>query len=762
MPCVVRYHWDRVRYYNEFCNDGKSFCYWYVADVGGRRVWKLLHKDCECPCDCEDPERVGYNKHDLQVFSGECPNYLTPDRGLGDVSELPEDLQKEKLPSTHFVKTKCTYAIKDCKIRFRRGQYDNYYYPRHTYQYHDKLPCIYINNRLTCTDQKFVQCQDSPAYDLIYRIDPIPEEDFVRLNLWGEFPCTIEVRCAKGCDLTVENAYSYLIELETFFNNAGASSALSRFRIYNLRPENQALFRPFLPAPVQIDGPPIHIIFDRPYYGISRLNHVRYPPSRKSEPIPDSPSVGSCLYIITSTGEKYVYHTCSEGEFCPEIDWRRGQVRGCPEKDYIVTITNCEDSREESTNTTTTTPEPRFPFCAWESVPLQETFTYYEIEEGEPHGGGLSIKRVIREVRKARYYDIEVEGGLTGDGKFVAYDPYGFLIVSQKSCSFDVGTIEFLGGADAPYIAVGRIVNNYDGYVEAIYLKIRDWREDVPIPGGLIQQFWYEHNRRCDFIPWCSTGYETYFYNLEEHDKRALLPGLVTEIPLLGIMSPAAYAYGFSYLESVYDPSPGWSDGAIYFFNPALFAAGPDRYCKLTYDGSTWIATGTCDRCNVYIEMLNHIMKVCFRKKLHPFIEVASFPLPEPEAPYYSPYIHNYERVGAAFFEASRYTCLCTVGDVVRFLNQIWPFEIYLSCPLDLPDSDYLYFYRDNVSYGFLPCGANKAPAINIDLTKYGRYLIPCIESTDVECVPQEAQRIFWAFVPWVYQPCLCRERTSS
>ena len=762
MPCVVRYRWDRVRYYNEFCNDGKSFCYWYVAYVGGERVWKLLHKDCECPCDCEDPERVGYNKYDLQVFSTECPNYRTPDRGLGDVSELPEDLQKEKLPSTHFVKTKCAYAIKDCWIRFKQGEpsygQKAYYYPRATYQYHDKLPCIYINNQITCTDQKFVQCQDSPAYYFIYRIDPIPEEDFVRLNLWGGVPCTVEIRCAKDCDLTMENAYSYLIELDTFFNNSAAS--LPPFRIYNLRPENQALFQPFLPAPIQIDGPPIYLVFDRRYYGISRLNHVRYPPSRKSEPIPDNWPVGRCLYIITSTGEKYVYHTCSEGEFCPEINWRREQVKGCPEKDYIVTITNCEDSREESTSTTTTL-GPRFPFCAWESVPLQETFTYYEIEEREPHGDGLSIKRVIREVRKAKYYDIKVAGHLRG-GKFVSYDSYGSLIVLQRNCSFAAGTQGGHPYEVYPFRNEYFIFNDSDGNVPAIYLHINGWRDDIPIPEGVIKQYLDKHHQRCGSIPNCGTYYGAYIHNLEEHNKRALLPGLFPRIPLSGEASRAAYAYGFSYLESFDDPDVTMSDGPIYFFNPALFAAGPDRYCKLTYDGYTWVATGTCDRCDVYIEMLNHIMKVCFRKKLHPFIEVASFPLPEPEAPYYSPYFHNYERVGAAFFEASRYTCLCTVGDVVQFLNQIWPFEIYLSCPLDLPDSDYLYFYRDNVSYGFLPCGANKAPAINIDLTKYGRYLIPCIESTDVVCEPQNARRIFWAFVPWVYQPCLCREWPPS
>jgi hypothetical protein len=192
-----------------------------------------------------------------------------------------------------------------------------------------------------------------------------------------------------------------------------------------------------------------------------------------------------------------------------------------------------------------------------------------------------------------------------------------------------------------------------------------------------------------------------------------------------------------------------------YLFDPSLFAAGPDRYCKLTYNGYTWVASGTCNRCGVYVEMLNHIMKVCFREKWHPFIVKGPSNLPP-----------------GLYFEASRYTCQCTVGDVVQFLNQIWPFEVYLTCPLDLPNSN--YSFHSSVEYSrfmqrfhepvLLPCGANKAPVYDLGVNVIGGtgYITPCTESINVECVPQEAQRIFWAFVPWVYQPCLCRERTPS
>jgi hypothetical protein len=137
-------------------------------------------------------------------------------------------------------------------------------------------------------------------------------------------------------------------------------------------------------------------------------------------------------------------------------------------------------------------------------------------------------------------------------------------------------------------------------------------------------------------------------------------------------------------------------------------------------------------------------MKVCFREKWHPFIVKGPSNLPP-----------------GLYFEASRYTCQCTVGDVVQFLNQIWPFEVYLTCPLDLPDSNYSFVASELPSLGFyefvfLPCGANKAPVGGTG------YIVPCTESVNVECEPQDAQRIFWAFVPWVYQPCLCRERTTS
>jgi hypothetical protein len=640
-----------------------------------------------------------------------------------------------------------------------------YYYPVVTYQYNDKLPCIYINNQRICTDQEIFQCQDSPNYNVTYHISSIPQEDFVRLNLWGGVPCNTEIRCSKGCNFTSWAARDYLIALRSFFDNAPVnftdlfglpSSIFTSFHLPSLRPENRAPFQPFLPKPVQIDEPPIHYIFNVHYFGLSCLNSWRSPPPSRPKPRPENPPVGNCLYIITSTGEKYVYHTCSEGQRCPKIDWRRKQEKGCPEKDYIVIITNCEG--EPTTVIPPTPPQPLFPFCAWESVPLEATFTYYEIGEAPTHGGGLFVKRVIREVRRAKYYDIVVEGVRIG-GKRVSYDPYGFLFLWPKRRAFAITNTP--GFVHFPFNA-GAITNDKNGDVAPIYLYFMYWRDDVPVPVEVIKRLLDKHKEECDSIPFCSTFFDTHYeYELQEHNKRAILPCLLINRDLRG-GAPALRAYGFSYLERVNNSV--YNDiGFAYLFNPSLFASGPDKYCKLTYDGYTWEATGTCDRCDVYVEMLNHVMKVCFQKKPHPFIEVAPFPIPA----------FGYERVGSAYFEASRYTCQCTVGDVVRFLNQIWPFEIYLSCPLALPNSDYFYIHGETDMFSsslcqafplFLPCGAYKAPVTfpGAYSAIRGSYLIPCTEGRNVECVPQNARRIFWAFVPWVYQPCLCRERTTS
>jgi hypothetical protein len=484
------------------------------------------------------------------------------------------------------------------------------------------------------------------------------------------------------------------------------------------------------------------------------------------------------LYIITSTGAKYVYHTCSEGQRCPEIDWMWGQIKGCPGKDYIITVTNCEGFWQGSTSTTT--PEPRFPFCAWESAPLRATFTYYEIGEAPTHGGGLFIKRVIREVREAKYYDLLLEGHVFQD-KLVSCDLYGFRYFAQDKCSFVMDNTwryfpshfdnfsEFVNFYWNQYMLSslgtpleGYIANDKDGYVQAVYLNIRDWREDVPIPKEVVQQFLDKHNEKCGKIPWCSSSHEAYAHDLEEHNKRAILPALTIGRPLHEGGEQVLQTYGLSLIGEPRNPSE--TTTFTYLFDPSLFDSGPDKYCKLTYDGSSWVATGTCDRCDVYVDMLNHIMKVCFRTKWHPFIVKGPSNLPR-----------------GVYFEASKYTCQCTVGDVVQFLNQIWPFEIYLTCPLDLPDSDYLYIQVERGAYLyyysyftgyythdffplFLPCGANKAPVTypNVDTVRGGTYLIPCGESRNVECEPQNAKRIFWAFVPWVYQPCLCRERTTS
>jgi len=727
MPCEVKYRFDRVQYYNDICNQEKQFCYWYVIELEGYRVWRLLHKDCDCPCDCEDPERTGHDKNTLQLFSGECPEYLVPSHGLGEVSDLPETLQNEILPSNKFRKTRCAYAIEDCKIRFERYEENGeaFYYPVVIKQYNSKIPCTYINNQFECTEQSIFQCWESPDFDVTYDIDPIPEDEFEKLGLPEEVPCNIEIRCWPPCKFEESKVQDYWNELWPFFNNVSVLPGLSSVPIQDFAEEIRSRFYPFLPTIPQLDAK-VDFEFD-PYAGLSSYNLRPLHPYRR-ELEKDEP-IGSCIYIILPDAT-YIYHTCPDGWKCPEIELNLIQ-KHCPEKTYFVTASGCE--RIEEQTTTTTTPSPTYPFCAWNSKPLVESFRFYYLEEDISFRDGLKIASYVDEEITGAYYDIKVKGEFK-NGKFTSYDSYGRWFLEQRHCVI---------GAES-------ICNDGEGK-PTLFLEFTWWREDVPFPEEALNEALDRHKAKCGSIPFCCSESFVYSHDLADDESRGILPGLITMRALTeGLGHEALQTYGLTFL------GRDNRGNFIYFFDESLFRSGPDKICKIVYSGGEWVASGTCDRCDIYVEMLNKALKACFRSKPHPYIKT--------DHSWRTPYDYYHFVV----FDASKISCLCTVKDVIDFITQYHPIELYLSCPLDLPDSDFLII--DEVAQLwtgqqwvlYLPCGPTKAPITlpGSDLDVY-IYVIPCVDdSENVEF--QDVKRIFYAMVPWVYTPCLYKTTTTT
>jgi len=732
MPCEVKYRFDRVQYYNSVCKEDGLFCYWYVIEEEGYRVWRLLHKDCECPCDCEDPERVGYSKYDLQLFSGECPEYLVPNRGLGEISDLPESQQDQLLPKSHFRKTRCTYAIKDCKIRFER--YDEgaevFYYPVVIKEYDPKIPCTYVNNIYDCTEQEIFKCWRSPDYDVTYDVDYIPEDEFEKLGLPEEVPCNIEIRCWPPCEFEESKIFDYWNELRNFFNNEPISSGYPIYGSFDIPFSLLNLFRPYLPNEIQVEGAEKTTYYYDPYVQLIPCYSPRAIPQTTTQE-PDYP-VGSCIHIILPNGLKYVYSTCPDGAECEPVDLAV-RDRSCPDSTYVVVATGCI---YPTTTTTTPSPSPYPPFCAWGSVPNATLeYVFYFLDDDISFRDGLKIGKVHKEKVTGRYYDIRVKSKFEG-GKFIVYDAYGNVWYHNK-----VITV-------TPY----SICNDSQGRTEMVFF-VSGYRDDQQLPEEWLNEVLNQHKAKCGNIPFCcSEILSQHSKSLSLENYRHFLPVLLTEDMIVNDQAiEPLKTFGLNYYGYIQEYGFfGETSGHLYLMEDSLFRGSVDKICKFKYDGGSWQVEGSCGNCDIYKEMLDAALKACFRR--HPFYN------------FYGDWSWRIQASTIFVYPASKLGCLCTVQDALDFITQYYPIEIYLTCPQPLPDSDYLIvdeigtFFGGSPFFIFLPCGENKAPET---LEYEYRAVIPCVEEEDIEF--QEGQtRLFYAIIPWYYRPCIIKTTTTT
>lgn len=783
MPIRVQKTLDWISLYKEYCQPDveekdKKKCVWIALyDENFEKYWYLMHKDCECPCECEDPIRKGLDLP--EPYFDVCPSQVyIPDHFHGWYRD-PET-HKLYLREVNYRETYCIFPIQDCWIEVGPPESEEYtnefgetwIETRRSLSrkliYHPFLICLPGQG---CTANFPFRCLDRlEIFDTIP--DFIDEEDLPILYLYtdeaGRIPCNLRIEPLGKCRIDPRKLYTNLSYLSPIigqqmgFSTSEVDKAYWYFWFLNLLTIPSwitiTLQSGSSSYPSQQGPPPFgynipdevrHFILDYlrppqfPTFGASRYlingtfalllpyQDYRQPPMYRFE-TPDW-SYGVCLVFFLPDNVQYWYHNCKPGYTCPRYEFEFESPE-CPQPVYTFAFVGCVPISG-------TTPSPSnneylcpVPFCSLGYYPPLVLKTQHFTELPNPAGGVLMSEN-IETVDYGIYLDIMANWRDFQDVVRIMdfYGAYHSGLPYKKpratySASFRTNSsgqlAEFFGE-----IYNSRRFNDFISFCEQVY-----------------NEFLAECSQGDGLKPNCSYD-KTINVELEPtEEKKGLIPVFVD----YGFCSVYANT---EILKAQYDQITGrW---VVYFgLDPRLFERTLNRVCIFRYTGSGWEQAGNCDNCYYYQAALDAWLDACF------------------QSPYFQLQLWTSTPHHIIYRDPSK--CYCTVRDVLNAIYTQRDIEIYLTCPDGFYPSGTEGFAFESPAFGFCPrsyahypCG----PYLIRDISSIGttqlNYVVQCYEFSE-KCpgydiiIDDKRVRLLWDIVPYFYYPCQITWTTTT